>query len=59
MNADTITESRLADLKALLESAVDTISRLHLQSVNGDISTQDAAAIVRETAETITNFCKD
>jgi phage/plasmid-associated DNA primase len=59
MNADTITTSRLADLKAILQAAVDTVLRLHLLSVNGDITTRDAAEVVNATAETIANFCKD
>lgn len=56
--ADTITFSRLDDLAALLDACCQTIRRVKLQAFNGDISTEEAAATVRETAETINQFCK-
>lgn len=59
MNADTITTSTLDDLEALLIAARATIRRVRLQADSGEISTQNAAAIVKETAEMINNFCKD
>ena len=56
MNGDTITLGYLDDLSALLLIARDTVRRVKLQAESGDMDTDEAAEIIRETAETLTNF---
>jgi hypothetical protein len=56
--ADSITLDFLEALEDLLANSCQTIRRVRLRSLAGDLGPQDAAVIVRETAETINQFCK-
>jgi len=58
MNADTITDNLLEDLATLMEDAAQTIRRTRLMAANGDLGPDEAARIVKETADTINQFCE-
>jgi hypothetical protein len=53
MTADTITLSSLDDLADLLLSARNTVRRVRLQSESGEMTTAEAAEIIRDTAKSI------
>ena len=54
MTPDTITIHQLCTLRALVQIADETLARVIRQIESSDITTDDAAAIVNETIETIT-----
>ena len=55
MTADNITPERLASLRAMLDIAADAITRLEYQADDGTIDPAEAAAIVNETIENLSN----
>jgi hypothetical protein len=54
MTADTITAERIESLRAALEAATDSIDLLAGNVKYGNVSTEDAAAIVNETIQNLT-----
>lgn len=56
MTADTITESRVATLYVILDAARDTLHSVYADIRSGEISPEEAAAIINETIQTI-NSC--
>lgn len=54
MTADTITAERIESLRAALEAATDSIDLLARNVHFGNVSTEDAAAIVNETIANLT-----
>lgn len=54
MTADTITAERIESLRAALEAATDSIDLLARNVHFGNVSTDDAAAIVNETIHNLT-----
>ena len=55
MTADNITVERLEDLLALLDSAWDSVFNVQGKIEQGDIDPAEAAAIVNETIQNLTN----
>lgn len=55
MTADTVTARRLFDLLAAIEAAQESITRVFWEAKNGTIDPAEAAAIVNETIENLTN----
>lgn len=55
MTADTATHQRLSDLWVALETATHSIARLIGEAQSGTIDPAEAAAIVNETIENLTN----
>lgn len=55
MTADNITLQRLRDLLAALEAAAESIDDLATEIAGGDIDPAEAAAIVNETIQNLTN----
>jgi len=56
--SETITTAFLDGLAAVLDSSRQTIRRVRLEAESGEISTEQAASVVKEVAETINSFCK-
>lgn len=55
MTADNITAQRLADLLAALETAARSIDALYWDDRRGNLDPAEAAAIVNETIQNLTN----
>ena len=48
MNADTITTSRILDLRTMLEAATIRVGALASESAEGSVTVEDAAAEINE-----------
>ena len=55
MTADNITAQRLADLLAALETAARSIDALYWDARSSNLDPAEAAAIVNETIQNLTN----
>ena len=55
MTADTITVERIESLKAALEAATESIDLLSRNMFFMNVTPDDAAAIVNETIQNLTN----
>jgi hypothetical protein len=55
MTADTVTWQRVHDLLADTEAACETLRRLRLAIARGQMDPAEAAAIINETIENLTN----
>ena len=53
MNADTITIERMTDILAVLTLAADAVSAAIREAKDGSLSTQEAAADMREIAANV------
>lgn len=57
MNAERITLCRLLALEELLVISCQSIRRVRLQSMAGDLNPDQAAVLVADVAESIAKFC--
>jgi len=53
-----ITLCRLMALEDLLADSCHTVRRIRLQSMAGDLSPDQAAALVEDVADSIAKFCE-